>query len=229
MIVKRIGNDPFLCPRPGTFCQNGVTTADVLFYRDYVLLFCGGMSDGHESIGIATVRRKDFRGSNFGEWAPKPIVERGHEGDFDSEHVTDPASIVVDGKVYLYYSGLGGAADCIGLAISENGKTFTKSNANPVLKGRAPEIVGHAGLYFLFFVQRNAEGGYTIFSTTSENGLDFSKYQASPVLEPTPGAWDGYSVTTPRVFENNGRYAMVYAGSDEAVEFPKEFWSRLFR
>jgi hypothetical protein len=200
-----------------------VTTADVLFYRDYVLLFCGGLSAGHESIGMAMVRRKVFRGSNFGEWAPNPIVERGHKGDFDSEHVTDPSSIVVGRRVYLYYSGIGYNGDWIGLATSEDGKTFRKSNANPVLKGRAPEIVRHAGLYFLYFVLPNEEGGYTIFSAPSEDGLDFSMHQARPILEPTPGTWDGYSVTTPRVFEIDGRYAMVYAGSDEAVDSPKSF------
>ena len=223
MIVKRIGDSPFLSPRPGTFCQDGVTTADVLFYRDRVLLFCGGMSKDHESIGIATVRRKDFQGSNFGELSPNPIVERGRQGDFDSEHVTDPSSIVVDDRVHLYYSGLGCNGDWIGLATSEDGRIFEKSDDNPILKGRAPEIVRHAGRYFLYFVLPNNDGGYTIYSAQSENGLDFSKHQIRPVLEPTPGKWDGYSVTTPRIFDIDGRYAMVYAGSDEAVDSPKGF------
>ncbi len=223
MIVKRIGDGPLLCPQPGTFCQDGVTTADVLFYGDYVSLFCGGMSDAHESIGTAIVRRRDFRGSNFGQLAPNPIVERGHKGDFDSEHVTDPASIVVGGRIYLYYSGIAGNGDGIGLAISEDGKTFRKSNASPVLKGRAPEIVQYGGRYFLYFVLPNEKGGYTIFSAQSDDGLDFSVHQVRPVLEPTPGTWDGYSVTTPRIFEVEGRYAMVYAGSDEAVDSPRSF------
>lgn len=223
MIVKRLDDGPFLSPRPGTFCQDGVTTADVLCYRDSVLLFCGGMANGHESIGIATVPRSVFRGTNFGELSPGPIVENGGQGDFDSEHVTDPASIVVGDSVYLYYSGLGDNEDAIGLAMSEDGRVFRKSDANPVLKGRAPEIVRHAGRFFLFFVLVNDDGGYSVFSAQSENGLDFSQQQARPALEPTPGEWDGYSVTTPRIFAIDGRYAMVYAGSDEEIDNPKSF------
>ena len=223
VIVERMGSGPFLSPVPGTFFQDGVTTADVLVYRDSVLLFCGGMANDHETIGVSTVRRSDFSGTSFGELPPAPVVENGRPGDFDSRHVADPASIVVGDSIYLYYSGLGDGADAIGLAISEDGKTFRKSSANPILTGRAPEIVQRGETFFLYFVLPNDGGGYTIFVARSEDGVDFSKHKPTPVLTPTPRAWDGYSVTTPRIFERDGRYAMIYAGSDLDMDTPKGF------
>jgi predicted GH43/DUF377 family glycosyl hydrolase len=218
----RCSLDPFLSPAKGTFFEDSVTTADVLEFGNEVLLFFGGLCE-HERIGLASVPREHFNGRAWTIWQPDPVLDIGPPGSFDCRHVTDPASICTESGILLYYSGLGEGEDAIGLAISEDGKAFFKFSENPLLEGRAPEIVWHQGQFYLYFVRPDARGGYSIFLANSVDGSHFSKPYKQPVLEPSIGMWDSYTVTTPRIYRAEDRFWLSYAGDDETRDFPKGF------
>jgi predicted GH43/DUF377 family glycosyl hydrolase len=219
----RLAPDPFLAVQAGTFYAEGATTADVLEFRQEMLLFFGGLSGMHERIGLAASDRQSFDGRTWTHWFPEPIVDTGAPNDFDALHVTDPASTVVDGKIYLYYSGIGRGTDSIGLAISSDGRVFEKLGSGSVMPGRAPEIVVHDGRFYLFFVRENGKGGYSICLNVSKDGLHFSEAESCVVLSPTVDSWDCHSVTTPRILKSGGRFMMVYAGDDRTKDEPKQF------
>jgi len=219
----RVTSFPFLTPQAGTFYAEGATTADVLEFQHEILMFFGGLSAKHERIGMASVEKDSFDGTTWTQWFSVPIVDIGDSSDFDSLHVTDPASVVVNNKIYLYYSGIGKGEDAIGLSISENGRVFTKSIFCPVIRGRAPEIVLYNGRFYLFFVREDGLGGYSIYSNVSDDGIHFSDAESRIVLAPTPDSWDGYSITTPRILKTDDHFMMIYAGDNRTRDQPKSF------
>jgi hypothetical protein len=219
----RISSIPLLSPLSGTFYAEGATTADVLEFQQEILMFFGGLSAKHERIGLASVEKDSFEGTSWTKWFSMPIVDIGDSSDFDSLHVTDPASVVVNNQIYLYYSGIGKGEDAIGLSISDNGRVFFKSIFCPVIRGRAPEIVLYNGRFYLFFVRENSLGGYSIYLNVSDDGILFSGAESRIVLTPTPGSWDGYSITTPRIIKTDDLFMMIYAGDNQTRDQPKSF------
>ena len=95
----RVTSFPFLTPQAGTFYAEGATTTDVLEFQHEILMFFGGLSAKHERIGMASVEKYSFDGTAWTQWFSIPIVDIGVSGDFDSLHVTDPASVVVNNKI----------------------------------------------------------------------------------------------------------------------------------
>ena len=66
-----------------------------------------------------------------------PIVSLGEAGDFDDQHIFAPAAAFENGRYWLWYSGSRGMPGTrvfrLGLATSDDGKSFEKHGANPVL------------------------------------------------------------------------------------------------
>lgn len=213
-----------MSPRPGTWLEEAATTPDLLLWGDRVLLFVGGVRGGHERIALISVP-KDRLGNTdtFAFGRGELAVDVGLPADFDGLHVTDPASVAVNGRIFLFYSALGSGPDCVGLATSTDGIVFEKLD-RPVLVGRAPEVVWMEGRFYLFYVLETPAGGYAMHLATSADGRNFAPISESPVFAPdVPGTWDGYSVTTPRIFEHKGVFYMVYAGDDRTKDLPRAF------
>lgn len=206
-----------------SFCKNAVTTVDLLEVDDEILMYFGGHDGDNERLGVAKVKKINFDALNWDTIFSTPIVDVGKHGSFDCAHVADPASVIFDNKILLYYSGLsdGMREDAVGLAISSDGVNFDKQEA-PVLIGRAPEVVLHDGLVHLFYVLPNIRGGYSIHLATSRDGKEFEE-RVEPVLEPSFGHWDSLTVTTPRIFCHGEKYWMIYAGDSETRDTPKSF------
>ncbi len=187
----------------------------------YFYYRCG---DGHDKICLATSPMEIFDGINFADYGKNPIIRNGAKGAFDDSAALDPATIRFNGKVFLYYSGLGEGDDSIGLAVSKDYYAFKKVK-KPIIKGRAPEVIIKDGIIYMFYVLPNAKSGYSIYLATSSDGYNFKKYSDKPVFEPAPdiNTWDGKSVTTPRITEKNGIYYMIYCGDNKYIDYPPFF------
>jgi len=65
-----------------------------------------------------------------------PVIELGSEGDFDDTHIFAPCVMCEEGEYRLWYSGSRGVVAervfRLGLATSQDGRTFEKSPRNPV-------------------------------------------------------------------------------------------------
>ncbi|GAB4452040.1 MAG: hypothetical protein Kow00120_22250 [Anaerolineae bacterium] len=215
---QRALQTPFIAPQPGSLLAEAVTTPDVLVWRDRVHFYVGGISGGHERILTARIdpallRQQPASTLSNPTDAFAIAVDIGPQ-DFDSQHVFDPAAVVVNDRVFLYYSAIGAGPDAVGLALSHDGVAFAKHGA-ALLEGRAPEAIWTGGVFYLFYVQALAHGGYAVFVATSDDGVRFVPTGRPALDVGPPGAWDSFEVTTPRVFVRGGVHYMIYAGGGD--------------
>jgi predicted GH43/DUF377 family glycosyl hydrolase len=212
---QRVLSEPFLGPQPHTMLSEAVTTPDILLWHGQPILYVGAVHEGHERLMAVSLPDKALRYARALVDPQATVAVNISQRGFDSEHVFDPAAVIVDDKIYLYYSAVGAEEDQIGLAISADGHMFEK-HPQPVLIGRAPEVFRFKGRLYVFFVRSTPGGGYAIFPAVSDDGKGFVPLSAQPVIGATrPPAWDSYEVTTPRLFERHGVVYMLYAASGD--------------
>jgi predicted GH43/DUF377 family glycosyl hydrolase len=67
-----------------------------------------------------------------------PVLSLGPAGAFDDAHLLSPCVAKIDGRFFLWYVGsrgdVAGRVYRLGLAVSDDGRTFTRREANPVLE-----------------------------------------------------------------------------------------------
>lgn len=221
-VWKRHPGNPVFPAAPGTWREAQTANPDLLRKGDTYFMYFRGQQGGHDRIGVATIPVKKFDGVTW-NIHPKPIVDVGGPGSWDENHALDPATILHDGKVFLYYTGCSPRADrAVCLAVSEDGIHFEKYNKNPVVVGGAPEVVFHDKKFYLFYWKAVPGGkGFQIHYATSPNGYDYTEPSESIALPVGPdGRWDSFTVETPRIFREGDLYYMVYCGSDRHKDYP---------
>ncbi len=202
--------------------ESQTANPDLLKMDDTYFMYFRGQQDGHDRIGLATIGKDEFDGKTW-EVRPEPVIGVGKPGDWDETHVLDPASVLLDGTVYLYYSAVSPACSrSICLAVSHDGIHFEKYEGNPVIIGGGPEIVYRNGLFHLYYWKpKKSGGGFEIHLATSHDGYHFEEPCTGPVLPAGPvRSWDGHTVETPRIFREGELYYMVYCGSDRYDDYP---------
>jgi predicted GH43/DUF377 family glycosyl hydrolase len=221
--LKKDKNNPVFPTVPGTYKAWHTANPDILV-RENGLFFYYRTGDGTDRISLMTVPYQIFSGKNMIDCPNNPVVGTSLKG-FDSRGVLDPSAMEFGGKVFLYYSGIGDIEDSIGLAVSGDGYNFEKYEKNPVLSGRAPDVIVKDGVIYMYYVMVNKSGGYSIYLATSTDGYIFRQYGSGAVFSPDTreGAWDSKSVTTPRIVEKDSVYYMVYCGDDKFRDYPPFF------
>jgi len=202
--------------------ESQTANPDLLDMGDKYFMYFRGQQEGHDRIGLAIIEKEKFDGKTW-RILPHPIIDVGNPGDWDEIHVLDPASVLVNGKIYLYYSAVCPTCDrSICLATSEDGIHYKKYEKNPVVIGGGPEMVFKDGKFYLFYWQPARSGsGFEIHLSISKDGFHFEKVSNDPVL-PTgaEGSWDSHTVETPRIFKEGDLYYMIYCGSDRYDDYP---------
>ncbi len=220
---RRIGNSPILKSKDNTWKSRWTANPDILELPDLFLMYYRGSDYYHDRIGVAIAEKEGFNGINWNDYEKNPIIDVGDSGGYDSHCVLDPAVTIFNEYYYLYYSAIGNGQDRIGLAISTDGFKFNKSEESPILTGRAPEIVVRNGIFYLFFVKPKGQS-YRIFLAMSQDGIHFQQYGNTPVLDlGGSNSWDSQTVTTPRIFEEDGIFYMIYAGDEDSIDEPQYF------
>jgi predicted GH43/DUF377 family glycosyl hydrolase len=220
---KKYGTGPVIPVVPGTYKSVHTANPDILVNNDIIYYYYRG-GDGTDRICASSVAYDRFNGRNFIDFPYNPIIDIGKD-DFENYGVLDPSAIYFDKKVFLYYSGLGKGTNAVGLATSKDFYNFSKYPKNPVIIGRAPSVVEKDGVIYMIYVLPNERGGFSIFLATSRDGYNFKKYSDTPVLdyERDESTWDSKSVTTPRIYEKDGVYYMMYAGDNMYHDYPPFF------
>jgi predicted GH43/DUF377 family glycosyl hydrolase len=221
-VWERFPGNPIFPAEPGTWRESQTANPDLLLIDDTYHMYFRGQRGGHDRIGVATIPKKKFDGFTW-DIHPAPIIDVGGPGSWDEVHALDPASVLVDDKVYLYYTGVSPLADrAILLAVSDDGKHFTKYEHNPIIIGGSPEAVYKNGTFYLYY-WREVPGkqGFQIHYATSDDGYNFTEPPQSLALPVGPeGEWDSFTVETQRIFEEGGLYYMIYCGSDINKDYP---------
>ncbi len=228
---ERYPNNPIIKRKPDTFYSVHAANPDLLLYKDrYFFYFRGQSQSGHDQIGVATVEKDNFNGIDWHLYEHNPILTVGkRKEDFDSAHILDPAALLMDHKVYLYYSAhqIGWKSSpkpsTTGLAFSDDGYCFKKSACNPVVAGVAPEVVALDKKIYLFVQRFNKDGVFDIYLCESNDGIVFPPAKQKKVFSPSkqPGAFDAYSISTVRIWQEHGWYYMIYGGCDTYFDYPK--------
>lgn len=180
-----------------------------------------------------------FDGVTWQEYAGNPITRPGEPGSFDDMGAIDPSVLLVDDKFLLYYTAVpldrphpvpqgygrpwGQAGKSIALAVSDDGLHFERYGNEPIIPAfaAAPEVLYHNGEYWLFYSGFDERGGTDIYVVRSPNPYGFDHTQRQMVLTVgAPGSWEALTVTTHRIFHDNGLWYMVYAGSDRHEDTP---------
>jgi predicted GH43/DUF377 family glycosyl hydrolase len=229
--IKFIKNplNPVISRKYDTFYSVHAANPDIIEYEDkFFLYFRGQGIGGHDQIGLAYCQKNEFDGVHWQMHENNPIikVDNGIES-FDNEHILDPAAIIVDKKVFLYYSGHSkNKKYSIGLAVSDDGINFYKSTNNPVIQNAiSPEIVYHDGLYFLFYSKMSKKGNFDIFVSKSIDGINFDVKNEIKVFSPSyeENSFDKFSISTVRILKEREYFYMVYGGCDKYFDYPLAF------
>lgn len=181
-----------------------------------------GREETHDRIGVAEVLaiegdRLELELLNGGA----PIFDVGDPEAFDGIDALDPASVIFQGKVFLYYSAIGSGPDSVGLAVSDDGVCFTK--VGKIMTGRAPDVVVYGDRLRMVYQRADEAGNYQVYLAESEDGLTFQDVLAEPVFRPTPGSWDCLSIATVRLGVEDGWIYAIYGGSSYLADEPDYF------
>lgn len=214
--------NPILPAVPHTWMESQTANPDLLRVGNAYHLYFRGQRGGHDRIGVATIPLGEFDGATW-HVHPEPVIDIGTQGDWDEEHVLDPASVLVNGQIYLYYSAVSPRSHrSICLATSADGFHFTKHGHEPVVIGGGPEIVWRDGRFYLYYWKEvPGNTGFQLHLSISNDGYNFQEAQTGPVLAlGAKGEWDSRTVETPRIFQEDGCYYMLYCGSDRFSDYP---------
>ena len=221
-VWHRYPGNPVFPATPGTWRESQTANPDLLLKDGVYYMYFRGQRGGHDRIGVATIPAEKFDGVTW-DIHPEPIIDVGGPGSWDENHALDPAAILHDGKVFLYYTASSPREDrSICLAVSEDGKSFRKFDGNPVIIGGGPEIASRDGVLYLYY-WRSVPGkkGFQIHYAASRDGYHFTEQVPSLVLPVGPaGSWDSFTVETPRIFREGELFYMVYCGSDRNKDYP---------
>lgn len=139
------------------------------------------------SIGLATGQPTAEGGWAFELTDPTVL---GAELAWEGAHVSQPSVAEDGGLLLMAYAGGGGAG--IGLAISQDGLTWSRGDA-PVLEPvdgweggelSHPSLVAEPGRILLFYL--GADGGGMGVAASTDGGATFERLVAGPVFEPAP-------------------------------------------
>ncbi|MGD8604361.1 MAG: hypothetical protein PVF49_07305 [Anaerolineales bacterium] len=191
--------------------QADVSSAQVLDDGTWVLYF-HTITDGQ--IGLAT------SDSPLGPWTvmPEPVLDAGPEGSWNDRGVYWPDVIRVDNTYYMYFAGRTAANTSIGLATSEDGRTWSAyddpstseeryAHSDPVLEADADWQLFKADRPR---VQHTPDGWVMIFSGSqvelrglalSRDGLVWETYPNNPFMGP-----ENFPISNARTWDT----ALVY-------------------
>jgi predicted GH43/DUF377 family glycosyl hydrolase len=169
---------------------------------------------------IALARSAD--GRNFRRES-KPVLGLGPYGSWDERGVADPYVIRQNNRLYLYYTGMDRARrQRLGVAVSDDGVSWSKLRGNPVLElGESmdarglgePAIWSEYGSYWMLYTGRDRGEIRRMGLAQSSDGV---QWQKQALIIAGSEAWDSKVVCDPTVIVEPDRVRVWFGGGDVA-------------
>lgn len=181
--------------------------------------------DGFESYAVGSTPTGDY--SNPGEWTrypSNPVLTPGPNA-WDAAGATF-ASVISDttvGQYRMYYHGIPASGPHqIGMATSNDGKTWTKYAGNPILTVgvsgawdangvRVPMVWKEGPSDYRMLYTGSGSGGLQVGYATSTNGIDWKKENNSNPVFNDPNSWAHNSTENWGVIKVDSQYLMWYS------------------
>lgn len=223
-MFEKYSNNPVVPRTPDTFYAKYAANPDILEFKDQVFFYFRGQDfNNHDQMGVFVGDKDSFDGINWKYRHNVPILKVNENPEaYDSNHILDPAAIVIDDKVYLYYSSHSIIhPHSVSLAISEDGINFTKHDKNPLVENAVvPEVLIKDGKVHLFYQRWTAgsKGVSNFYMNTSDDGINFDL--KNEVMVSSPDA-DSQSISTNRIFYENGVYYSFFGNNKRFKDYPE--------
>jgi len=223
--TKYPGN-PVLTANPGKFDDRGPRCNFVIYEDGLFKMWYGGYDGTYFQMGYATSSDGiNWTRQNNGN----PVLRVGPDGAWDDTWITQLYALKEGNTYRMYYSGNDGAIGRIGFATSTDGLNWTKYHSNPVFEaddsGFDSVHVGvdtllKEGNEYKMWYYGNAGSSYVnaVGYATSADGISWSR-RPDPVLG--KGEYDKFDSggsENAYVMKYNGRYLMIYTGSQDSTQ-----------
>jgi predicted GH43/DUF377 family glycosyl hydrolase len=177
-----------------------------------------------DPVRIALARSND--GVNWKRHSAA-VLDTGPRGSWDERGVADPYVIAAEGRLVMYYLGVDRARrQRLGVAISDDGVTWTKLRSNPILELGAfgafdeiglgePAVWASHGHYWMLYTGRDREEVRRIGLASSRDGVRWERDARAPVLSGTQ-AWNQKVMCDPSVEVTPQGIRVWFGGGDVA-------------
>jgi predicted GH43/DUF377 family glycosyl hydrolase len=166
-------------------------------------------------------------GLNWTKYAGNPVLTPGPAGAWDADTVCEPRVIHTGNQYVMFYTHCA-ASHGIGLATSNDGKTWTKYAGNPVLTVGPSgawdslqvswgEVYYDGQRFFMWYPGNNSSTtGFSLGVATSTDGKTWTRSPNNPVMTPPPqplGKGDDLGVeSSPTVLRLGDTMRVYYGG-----------------
>lgn len=156
---------------------------------------------------------------------PQPVLDFGPRGAWDERATADPYLFSSAGHLYLYYLGEDRARrQRLGLALSDDGVTWTKQRSSPLLELGAdgafdenglgePAVWQAQGSYWMLYTGRARNEVRRLGLARSQDGV---RWQRTGLVIAGAGDWDRKVICDPTVIVEPARVRVWYGGGDVA-------------
>ena len=169
---------------------------------------------------------------DFTPYENNPVLTRGASGEWDYYRVWTGTVVHVDDLFHMFYTGRGEGITGIGYAVSPDGYTFTKYDANPILQ---PDGEGFDAAWIEFSAPLVTDDTWMLFYNASREDLINPDMGGGPSIGLTtapgptgpwtqgqlvlkaggPGEWDAGFILPGSVIATEDGYIMYYTGGPE--------------
>lgn len=173
---------------------------------------------------------------NFTWYENNPILSSGDQGEWDVNQVLEGKVLYVDDVFHMFYTGLGVNSVGIGYAVSSDGLTFTKHDANPIFQSDGegfdtvgvshgtPLLVGDTWMLFYNAVnvgekfRADTAGGSSIGVTTAPDPTGPWSVGQQVLTSGASGEWDSGFIIPDSIVTTEDGYRMYYSAGPDPDE-----------